>query len=872
MKNIKKILVALLCVATVLSSLALTSCGLFGCKHEWGDWKTEIAATCTKKGAESRTCTKCGKVEASTVDATPHSFGEWERVAGTECESGAQKRTCSACGFSESKNEGETHSANVICDYCGKRLVDLEKIFALNPISGINNLAVIANDVSISSDNGDIAIDLAEVVLYINSDGMPEGYGYGELKILNKAVNISRATKAAFYLEDGKAYVAAIGFGDTNTTEEDDFYVQLDFDAVISSAGISEAIGALEEVESKLPEIESWYNNTFLPIFENLDFAIEVDNEKLTNVAYSIANAFFATKKTENGTELVLSADALKAANAALADTKVAKLVDNVVGEGTFDALKQFVPEALDFTVGDLLAAIDEAGVNVDEFFASLDALAVVLTGDNTATLESMLGITDEDISELIKGDDVKSLALRDAVVSMLGLEDDAETPENEAYKALDDKIDEIFELLETKSLYEIFGDAKQAEENINETIDTLLKNISLSIRTDADGKMNCAVVEVKNLGVLDATVEFKSNGISVHIESDDGLYQINGALIANYDPAYDKANLPITLDQIKSAFAVAKLNEKVALNVSTSVYSSEVEGYYVDGALAGITVKSADEYRLYTEDGISYYIIREICEYVILFTDAPMVTTVVDYGCNNKVAVVCNYATQRTKTIEKTLYSENDEVLETLPAETETVNYNLTVRFNVDKLTGEYAESAEHDWVYDEVNSVINKCEEHSILKYTCSACSATRTDYNIKRHNFSFYPTVTATELIYPCTYEDCETVRKLSVSVGDGITFKSAEDKYSGYTTSYTFTASETAKYTVAVTSDNDSSFYINLFSSDGYVYAEDNSYDLTDGVVTKSYSYELEAGKTYTIRLEVSSAGDADGTLSISAKKN
>ncbi len=72
--------------------------------HSYGEWVTTTAATCTKDGVQTRTCSKCNATETKTISATGHSFGEWVTVieATTKTE-GKEERTCSACGGKESR-------------------------------------------------------------------------------------------------------------------------------------------------------------------------------------------------------------------------------------------------------------------------------------------------------------------------------------------------------------------------------------------------------------------------------------------------------------------------------------------------------------------------------------------------------------------------------------------------------------------------------------------------------------------------------------------------------------------------------------------------------------------------------------------------
>ena len=68
-----------LILCLLLSLCLLCACNEGDHVHEWGEWQTETAATCTTKGVEKRTC-ECGESETQYVDAFGHSSdNEWRR-------------------------------------------------------------------------------------------------------------------------------------------------------------------------------------------------------------------------------------------------------------------------------------------------------------------------------------------------------------------------------------------------------------------------------------------------------------------------------------------------------------------------------------------------------------------------------------------------------------------------------------------------------------------------------------------------------------------------------------------------------------------------------------------------------------------------
>jgi len=68
--------------------------------HEWGEWSTLVSATCTVKGAQTRSC-MCGASETRETEKLEHPWGEWIEMTPAGCaRKGTQIRVC-PCGASE---------------------------------------------------------------------------------------------------------------------------------------------------------------------------------------------------------------------------------------------------------------------------------------------------------------------------------------------------------------------------------------------------------------------------------------------------------------------------------------------------------------------------------------------------------------------------------------------------------------------------------------------------------------------------------------------------------------------------------------------------------------------------------------------------
>ena len=62
--------------------------------HEWSDWTTVVAPTCTEPGEELRTCTICMRTEQREVEALGHDWNEPEYVWADDCGTVTATRVC----------------------------------------------------------------------------------------------------------------------------------------------------------------------------------------------------------------------------------------------------------------------------------------------------------------------------------------------------------------------------------------------------------------------------------------------------------------------------------------------------------------------------------------------------------------------------------------------------------------------------------------------------------------------------------------------------------------------------------------------------------------------------------------------------------
>ncbi len=77
--------------------------------HNFGDWTTKKAATCTVDGTEIRTCKNCDATEERVIKAEHKGFGNWNVITPATCTTkGTQQRVCADCGKVESSTINAT--------------------------------------------------------------------------------------------------------------------------------------------------------------------------------------------------------------------------------------------------------------------------------------------------------------------------------------------------------------------------------------------------------------------------------------------------------------------------------------------------------------------------------------------------------------------------------------------------------------------------------------------------------------------------------------------------------------------------------------------------------------------------------------------
>ena len=161
--------------------------------HDFGEWETDIAATCVAEGVEKRVCIRCGAEETRNTAVAEHNFSEWVITRAPTCtEPGVQTRVCASCGISETRaipvteheweevfvlpatetSEGKTTYKCSICHAVKEETIPkIEHVHDYDYVS-INGVGVACSCGRVNANEGNVIIDSSNTV-----SGICEGSG-----------------------------------------------------------------------------------------------------------------------------------------------------------------------------------------------------------------------------------------------------------------------------------------------------------------------------------------------------------------------------------------------------------------------------------------------------------------------------------------------------------------------------------------------------------------------------------------------------------------------------------------------------------------------------------------------------------------------
>lgn len=188
--------------------------------HDFGEWETDIAATCVAEGVEKRVCSRCGAEETCNTAVAEHNFSEWVITRAPTCtEPGVQTRVCASCGISETSaipvteheweevfvlpatetSEGKTTYKCSICHAEKEETIPkIEHVHDYDYVS-IYGVGVACSCGRVIANEGNVIIDSSNTV-----SGICEGSG-NIIVVPNSAYDVDWRT--VFYMNDEIEYI-----------------------------------------------------------------------------------------------------------------------------------------------------------------------------------------------------------------------------------------------------------------------------------------------------------------------------------------------------------------------------------------------------------------------------------------------------------------------------------------------------------------------------------------------------------------------------------------------------------------------------------------------------------------------------------------
>ncbi len=499
-----------------------------------------------------------------------------------------------ACG---DEDDGDTppppsggcqHVGTLICEKCFELVYDIAELnFDLeNP-----SIAIVLEDVSVTvsddeypEQSGTVTVDFAELAVSVDPiSGAVSGFGAATMTMAGTHTGVENTFDVYGVIEDNKLYAKSTGNLPIpfQVVEQNGYYV-LDIEKMAVS-GNEEASTVMQVV---LPAMMEWATENLVPVFE------AIANDDLLGFidapAAKLINSFF---KAENG-KISLDLGVIKTWNEAAATKKVSELIDAILGEGVYGAVKSFLTgdTLYNLNVGQVIDYVqDDLGVDIVALFNSADAFVTDLMmtvngGDGSAdfggallpdrlsagadavapgVLTSMLmqstGMT---ISELLADDELRALSISDAI-------------EGTGMSVVEVKsaLSAVFTMLENTGVYELIFTYAMGMESfdpamvasmvaqINSYIDMVSEMISLEI-TVADNvitKSDLGFDLVPIMGMIDPeavadagvraeiSVSSDANGITVDVDinvPDIAECDLACKVVYNYDKTVDQSKL----------------------------------------------------------------------------------------------------------------------------------------------------------------------------------------------------------------------------------------------------------------------------------------------------------------------------------------
>ena len=351
--------------------------------------KHHVPSSCHSHGYDQYVCKVCKKkVKINNEELDEHKY---EFFKSTEATCTTAAYTVEVCKHCNAQNKVETAPAlghNFVgssCERCGLS----NETFYLNMLEtwmNVDGFAITIKDLSfivhaptvndagetVWEIVGEIAqIDLAELMLYVDSEGNLQGAAQGAMKIFNGPIEDAWATyglKAV--IDNGICYVYVYGDMDGINKE---LSLSIDVDWFIEYA-----LDELFDLDSEMTDLLSgWAVEDLLPIIAMFR---DANANEIDSLVGKLVNLVF-TSKVENGnTVYYFDYDKLRQLNDDLLNLTVEEVIDKYFGEGSFANLAENILKIASMKLSEIPEFAESLGIDPYDLADAINNLCY-LTG-----------------------------------------------------------------------------------------------------------------------------------------------------------------------------------------------------------------------------------------------------------------------------------------------------------------------------------------------------------------------------------------------------------------------------------------------------------------------------------------------------------
>ena len=449
-----------------MESGVCTLCGQ-GCEHEFET--TVVEATCNEVGYTLKECAKC---DLSTKSDYVQALGHIGEFICTRCEE-------------EMMQEGffTNLSKNLVNEQFAFVIRDLE--VSSEQLNYLLNADGEMEEIMLNTLN---KLDFFELYIGTDSEDGIYAYGYGNMQFVTEGKDFF--SEFEMIAKNGKIYL--------KDYSQDSYGLSTEAIKSFTIIKVEQAF-MVDEGMNPLVAMSNWFSKSIAPI---LDKVIDTNSETL-NVAIGKAfETLFDIEKTTTGYNMVFDFDCLKALNETLCTKTLSEMIDLAFGEGAYDNIDDLVASILDMTVADLITTLKGVGIEVEDLSKLVIGLFEMINGN-----ADMLGDvnTPEKLTEAIKS--YGEYKLGDIVSAMF----------NMSAEDLVMTVGGMLEEFRMINLYDMISrmmpnmTPTSIKEMVDDFIDMVAGKITITLKTNAEGKFSSFDVVVNDLSSFSASFNIVS-------------------------------------------------------------------------------------------------------------------------------------------------------------------------------------------------------------------------------------------------------------------------------------------------------------------------------------------------------------------------